>query len=175
LWSRRRKIVMRRSAIVVVVVLSIFAGRSVLGKSPAAAHKNAAGSWALFVPGEIEWKAGPDSLAPGAKVAILEGDPAAEGFFTMRLMVPDGYRVAPHWHPKTERLTIISGTLNLGTGDRFDAAATRALPAGTYSSMPPKMTHFAWTTGETVLQLSSIGPWQVVYVDPADDPRSKHR
>ena len=171
----REEIVMRRSAIVVVVVLSIFAGRSVLGKSPAAAHKNAAGGWALFVPGEIEWKAGPESLAPGAKVAILEGDPAAEGFFTMRLMVPDGYRVAPHWHPKTERLTIISGTLNLGTGDRFDAAATRALPAGTYSSMPPRMTHFAWTTGETVLQLSSIGPWQVVYVDPADDPRSKHR
>jgi Domain of unknown function (DUF4437) len=173
--EEKERIVMRKAAVVVVLVLLGFAGRSVLGKSPAAAHKNAAGSWALFVPGEIEWKVGPDSLAPGAKVAILEGDPAAEGFFTMRLMVPDGYRVAPHWHPKTERLTIISGTLNLGTGDRFDAAATRALPAGTYSSMPPKMTHFAWTTGETVLQLSSIGPWQVVYVDPADDPRSKHR
>jgi len=45
-----------------------------------------------------------------------------------------------NWHPKTERLTIISGTLNLGTGDRFDAAATKALPAGTFSSMPPRMT-----------------------------------
>jgi len=173
--GEKEEMVMRRASLVVVVVLLGFAGRSVLGKSPAAAHKNGAGGWVLFVPGEIEWKAGPDSLAPGAKVAILEGDPAAEGFFTMRVMLPDGYRVAPHWHPKTERLTIISGTLNLGTGDRFDAAATRALPAGTYSSMPPKMTHFAWTTGETVLQLSSIGPWQVIYVDPADDPRSKHR
>jgi len=167
--------VMRRASHADDVVLLGFAGGSGLGKSPAAAHKNGAGGWALFVPGDIEWKAGPDSLAPGAKVAILEGDPAAEGFFTMRVMLPDGYRVAPHWHPKTERLTIISGTLNLGTGDRFDAAATRALPAGTYSSMPPKMTHFAWTTGETVLQLSSIGPWQVIYVDPADDPRSKRR
>jgi len=129
----------------------------------------------LFDHGEIAWKAGPESLAPGAKVAILEGDPSKDGFFTMRLLLPDGYRVAPHWHPKVERLTIISGTLNLGTGDRFDATATRALPAGTYSSMPPKMTHFAWTTGETVLQLSSIGPWQVIYVDPADDPRNKRR
>jgi hypothetical protein len=63
--------------------------------------------------------------------------------------------------------------VNLGTGNRFDAAATKALPAGTYSSMPPKMTHFAWMTGETVLQLTSIGPWEVIYVDPADDPRNK--
>ena len=132
-----------------------------------------AGSWTLHVPDEIAWKPGPDSLPPGAKIAILEGDPAKEGFFTMRLLLPDGYRVAPHWHPKVERLTVISGTVNLGMGDRFDEKAAKPLPAGTYSSMPPKMTHFAWMTGETVLQLSSIGPWQVIYVNPADDPRKK--
>ncbi len=165
---------MKRVAAVVVLVLSGVASLSVLGTSLAAEQKKAAvGTWALYIPTEIAWKAGPESLAPGAKVAVLEGDLAKEGFFTMRLLLPDGYRVAPHWHPKVERLTIISGTLNLGTGDRFDAAATKALPAGTYSSMPPKMTHFAWTTGETVLQLSSIGPWQVIYVDPGDDPRNK--
>ena len=168
---------MRRMAAVVVVVLCGVAGRSVLRTSLAAGQKKnpGGGSWALYVPGEIAWKAGPESLAPGAKVAILEGDPSKDGFFTMRLLLPDGYRVASHWHPKVERLTIISGTLNLGTGDRFDTTATKALPAGTYSSMPPKMTHFAWMTGETVLQLSSIGPWQVIYVDPADDPRNKRR
>jgi len=165
---------MKRVAAVVVLVLSGVASLSMLGTSLAVGQKKAAvGTWKLYVPTEIAWKAGPESLAPGAKVAVLEGDPAKEGFFTMRLLLPDGYRVAPHWHPKVERLTIISGTLNLGTGDRFDAAATKALPAGTYSSMPPKMTHFAWTTGETVLQLSSIGPWQVIYVDPGDDPRNK--
>ena len=161
---------------VVVLVLSGVAGLSVLGTSLAAEQKkNPGGTWALYVPSEISWKAGPESLARGAKVAILEGDPSKDGFFTMRLLLPDGYRVAPHWHPKAERLTIISGTVNLGTGDRFDATATKTLPAGTYSSMPPQMTHFAWTTGETVLQLSSIGPWQVIYVDPADDPRNKRR
>ena len=160
---------MKRVAAVVVLVLSGVAG-------PAAElKKKPVGAWALYVPSEIRWTAGPESLPPGAKVAILEGDPLKEGFFTMRLLLPDGYRVAPHWHPKVERLTIISGTVNLGTGDRFDATATKALPAGTYSSMPPRMTHFAWTTGETVLQLSSIGPWQVIYVDPADDPRNKRR
>jgi Domain of unknown function (DUF4437) len=127
--------------------------------------------WELFKPDQMSWRDGPPSLLPGAKVTILEGDPTKEGFFTMRLKLPDGYRVFPHWHPRTERLTIISGILNLGTGDSFDPSATQAFPAGTYSSMPPKMSHFAWMTGETVLQLSSIGPWEVVYVNSADDPR----
>jgi hypothetical protein len=114
-------------------------------------------------------------MLPGAKMAILEGDPSKEGLFTMRLKLPDGYRVFPHWHPKTERLTIISGTVNLGAGDRFDPKATQALAAGTYSSMPPKMTHFAWMKGETILQLSSIGPWEIIYVNPSDDPRITRR
>jgi hypothetical protein len=128
--------------------------------------------WAPLTPATIQWREGPPSMLPGAKMAILEGDPAKEGFFTMRLKVPDGYRVLPHWHPNTERLTIIQGIVHLGTGDRFDAGATRALPAGTYSSMPPHMTHFAWMEGETILQLSSLGPWEVIYVNPADDPRA---
>jgi len=165
---------MKRMAAVVVLLLAGATRLSVLGAS-FATEQTAVGTWALYVPSEIAWKEGPESLAPGAKVAVLEGDPAGDGFFTIRLLLPDGYRVAPHWHPKVERLTIISGTLNLGTGDRFDAAATKALPPGTYSSMPPKMTHYAWMTGETVLQLSSIGPWQVIYVDPADDPRNARR
>ena len=97
----------------------------------------------------------------------------ADGGPVKFLKLPDGYRVFPHWHPKTERLTIIQGVVNLGTGDRFDAEGTRALSAGTYSSMPPRMAHFAWMKGETILQLSSIGPWEVVYVNPGDDPRNR--
>jgi len=166
----------KRASAVIVMLLAGIVSLSAWATNLAADHKQAAlGTWALYIPSEVAWKPGPPSLPPGAKMAVLEGDPAKEGFFTMRVLMPDGYRVAPHWHPKVERLTIISGTLNLGTGDRFDAAATKALPPGTYSSMPPKMTHFAWMTGETVLQLSSIGPWQVIYVDPADDPRNEHR
>src|SRR5262249_18761884 len=103
--------------------------------------------WELFKPDRIAWKDGPPSLLPGAKMAILEGDPAKEGFFTMRLKMPDGYRVLPHWHPRTERLTILQGVVNLGTGDRFEGGATEPLSAGTYSSMPPKMVHFAWMKG----------------------------
>ena len=143
--------------------------------SPGAIGSPPAPRWDLFMPEHIQWRDGPPSMLPGAKMAILEGDPAKEGFFTMRLRLPDGYRVLPHWHPRTERLTIIQGVVNLGTGDRFEDAATQALPAGTYSSMPPKMTHFAWMRGETILQLSSIGPWEIVYVNPADDPRNHGR
>ena len=128
--------------------------------------------WQLQEPSRIEWRAA-ENLPPGAQVAVLEGDPAKEGFFTMRLKMPDGYRVPPHWHAKQERVTILSGVLNLGTGDTFEASKTKPLQPGTYSSMPPKMTHFAWMTGETILQLSSIGPWSVTYVDPKDDPRNK--
>ena len=127
--------------------------------------------WEPFTPETIQWGAAPPSMLPGAKMAILEGDPAKDGFFTMRLKLPDGYRVMPHWHPNIERLTVIQGIVHLGTGDRFDDRATRALRAGTYSSMPPRMTHFAWMEGETILQLSSVGPWEIVYVNPADDPR----
>jgi hypothetical protein len=129
--------------------------------------------WSLYQPDQIEWREGPASLLPGAKLAVLEGDPAQEGFFTIRLKMPDGFRVAPHWHPKIERITVIAGVLNLGTGDTFDPESKSILKlgAGSYSSMPAKMTHFGWMTGETILQLSSIGPWEVVYVNPADDPR----
>ena len=79
----------------------------------------------------------------------------------------------PHSHPKTERVTVISGTLNIGSGEKFDEQATHKLPAGTFGYWTPGVPHFAWTRGETVLQLNSVGPWQLNYVNPADDPRKK--
>lgn len=126
-------------------------------------------------PDHVAWKPGPPSLAPGAQMAVLEGDPTKPGFFTMRLKMPDGFRVEPHWHPGVERVTVIAGTLNLGRGDKFDQNATQALPAGSYSSMQPGMRHFAWMKGETILQLSTQGPWVIVYVNPADDPRKQSK
>ena len=153
------------------LVLSIL----LLVAAPIRGHADEPGGaphWDPLTPETIQWREGPPTMLPGAQMAILEGDPSKDGFFTMRLKLPDGYRVMPHWHPKTERLTVIQGIVHLGTGDRFDAKATRALPAGTYSSMTPHMTHFAWMEGETILQLSSIGPWAVIYVNPADDPRA---
>lgn len=126
----------------------------------------------FYSPAEVKWKDGPGSLPAGAKFAVLEGDPAKEGPFVMRLWLPDGFRIQPHWHPKVERITVVSGTFNLGMGEKFDQSATREMPAGTFGYWPAGMRHFAWASGETVLQLHGTGPWMITYVNPADDPRN---
>jgi len=97
-------------------------------------------------------------MEPGAEAAVIEGDPSQPGFFNLRLRMPDGYRIAPHTHPQPERVTVISGTFLLGEGDQVDDSAMHALQPGSYFSMPPGMTHFARTQGETVIQLTSMGP-----------------
>jgi quercetin dioxygenase-like cupin family protein len=126
----------------------------------------------LYPPTTIEWKAGPAALPPGAKMAALEGDPTKEGPFVVRFQFPDGYHVPPHTHPKTERVTVISGILNLATGEGLDRSSAKKLPAGSFGYWPAGMKHAAWSEGETVIQLHGIGPWQINYVNPADDPRN---
>ena len=122
---------------------------------------------------EIEWRLGPESLEEGAEYAVLEGDPSKNELFTMRLRLPDGFRIMPHTHPNVERATVLSGTLHFGHGDTFDEGAARRLDAGSYLAMPPEMEHFAYAQGETVLQLTSIGPWEINYINPEHDPRKR--
>src|SRR3954469_18682308 len=120
----------------------------------------------------IEWKAGPAALPAGVKMAVLEGDPTKEGPFVVRFQFPDGYHIAPHTHPKTERVTVISGTLCLATGEALDRNSAKKLPAGSFGYWPAGMKHAGWSEGETVIQLHGIGPWQIAYVNPTDDPRN---
>jgi quercetin dioxygenase-like cupin family protein len=125
----------------------------------------------LFKPADIEWRDAPASLEPGAKVAVLEGNPGEPGVFTMRIRMPDGFYISPHWHPNVERVTVISGVFYLGSGEKRDKKAAVRLESGSYTSMPPGMRHYAIAEGETVVQLTSIGPWEIHYVKPEDDPR----
>lgn len=125
----------------------------------------------IYTPADIEWRDGPGSFEAGSQYAILEGNPGEEGLFTMYIRMPHGFHIAPHWHPNVERVTVISGTFLLGHGRVADRGAAQRLEAGSYFSLPPEMTHFAFTEGETVVQLKSIGPWVIEYVNPADDPR----
>jgi Domain of unknown function (DUF4437) len=127
----------------------------------------------LYAVETIQWKAGPSSLPKGAMIAVLEGDPTKEGPFLFRIKLPDGYRVPPHMHPKTERVTVISGTFHIGEGNKFDAKKGHDMTAGTYGYWPASMKHFVWTEGETILQFHGMGPWSIEYVNPADDPRHK--
>jgi quercetin dioxygenase-like cupin family protein len=126
----------------------------------------------IVTPSEMSWGDAPPGLPPGAKMAVLDGNPGKKGSFTVRLQAPDGYKVPPHTHPTTERVTVISGTFHLGMGDKFDEATARELSPGGFAVLPAGMKHFGWMTGETIVQIQSEGPFIIKYVNPADDPRN---
>ncbi len=153
------------SALALLLAMAISSTRS-------SAEETQSADMQLYSPTAIEWKAGPPALPPGARMAVLEGDPTKEGLFVVRFQFPDGYRVAPHTHPKTERVTVISGILYLATGEALDRSSAKKLPAGSFAYWPAGMKHTAWSEGETVIQLHGVGPWQINYVNPADDPRN---
>jgi hypothetical protein len=152
----------------VTVFSTIVALTFLVMASPGAAQHS---GHTMFTPDNLQWTDTP--ALPGAKVAIIEGPITEAVPFTFRLKFPANYKIAPHWHPAIERVTVLSGTIHLGVGDTFDQAKAKALPAGSISIMEPKMHHFAWTSEETVVQLSGMGPWGITFVNPADDPRKK--
>lgn len=120
----------------------------------------------------IKWVDAPPSLPPGAKAAIIEGNPAKPGPFTMRLKLPAGFKIPPHYHPAIEHVTVLSGTLNLGTGETLDETKTTPVGPGGFAIMQTGTKHYVWCKDEVVLQGHSIGPWGITYVNPADDPRN---
>jgi quercetin dioxygenase-like cupin family protein len=126
----------------------------------------------IVTPGDLKWTDVPPGLPPGAQMAVLSGDPGKKGLFTVRLQAPAGYRVPPHTHPTSEYITVISGVFYVGSGDKFDESATRQLEAGSYVVMPAGMAHYAMSRGETVIQIHGMGPFEIKYVNPVDDPRN---
>jgi len=124
-------------------------------------------------PNAVAWRPAPASLPAGARLAVLEGDPAQPGPFTMRLWMPAGYEIRPHYHPAIEHVTVLRGTFHVGMGERFDRNAAAALPAGTFAFLQPGVRHYAFTDAETVIQLHGVGPWKLIYVNPADDPSTR--
>ena len=125
-----------------------------------------------FTPDQIKWGPPPPFLAAGAQVAILEGDPmASSGDFTLRIKMPDGFKLAPHFHPKRENVTVISGNFKVGMGDKFDESKMMTFPAGSFAYMDPDMHHYAMASGEVVVQVHGISPIKFNYVNAADDPR----
>jgi quercetin dioxygenase-like cupin family protein len=120
----------------------------------------------------LKWSA-PAVYAPGAQVAVVRGDPSKEGMYVVRLKVPAGFKIQAHTHPNDENVTVLSGSFNVGTGDKLDESKGTAIKANGYSFVPKGMAHYAWFTEDTVLQLHGLGPQGVTYVNPADDPRKK--
>ena len=118
----------------------------------------------------IKWGPPPPVFAAGAKFAVVDGDPAGTGNVTVRLMLPAGYKIAPHWHPTDEHVTVLSGELSLGMGDAIDKAHSATLKAGGYAVAPANMHHYAFTKTGATIQVHMIGPFALTYVNPADDP-----
>ena len=115
----------------------------------------------------IQWR----PLRPGAEIAVISGDPNTQGSpFVMRFRYRGKARIPPHWHPNDEHLTVLEGTFRLGMGERGDESATTALRPGAYALVAGKMAHYAWTDGDTTVQIHGLGPFVINYVNPADDP-----
>ena len=120
---------------------------------------------------DVKWGPAPAVLPKGAELAVLHGDPSKKAPFTLRLKMPAGYKIPPHWHSNDEQLTILSGAFLLHMGDTMDAPAT-SLAAGGFHFLPGKMHHAAETKAETVVQLDGVGPFDIHYLNPADNPNA---
>lgn len=124
-----------------------------------------------YTPDAMQWGAAPDVLPQGAQLVVLEGDPTKLGPYTMRLKMPDGYRIPPHHHLRREHVTVVSGAFKVGMGDQFDEGKMNVFAPGSFAYLEPTVHHYASAKGETVIQLHGTGPWEIHYVNPADDPR----
>ena len=123
---------------------------------------------------EITWGDAPAALPKGAKLAVIQGDPSAAGeVVTVRLKMPKGYAIAPHFHPTDEAVTVLSGSFSMGMGDKLDKKAAKTLGPGGWGLMPKGEHHYAIANADTVVQVHLIGPVAITYVNPADDPQTK--
>lgn len=131
------------------------------------------GDHIMVMPNDIKWVDAPPALPPGAQIAVIEGDPKVAGSFTMRVKLPANYKIMPHSHPANEHITVIDGSFYMGLGEKFDEKAAKQIPAGGFAMMNTGTRHYAFTEKESIIQLHGMGPWDIIYVNAADDPRNK--
>jgi hypothetical protein len=126
----------------------------------------------VVVPADkVQWGPAPPAFPAGAQMAVLEGNPGEKGPVTVRLKFPANYNIAAHWHSMTERVTVMSGAFHIGMGDKLDRKKSELLEPGGFVSLPAKMNHFAWTSAPTIVQINLEGPFDIFYVNPADNPQ----
>lgn len=140
--------------------------------SPPPLHATGSAHHTIVSAGEVKWGAAPPSLPPGAQASALLGHPSKEGPFVLRLKFPAGFVVPPHRHSKDEFVTVLAGGFAVGAGEKLDRNV-KPLPAGSFVHLPAGMPHFASAVGETIVQINGMGPFDVIYIDPKDDPRKK--
>lgn len=162
---------MKRSFYLTLALLGLIC---LLGRQMTMTAKAASESKHAYSPDAMQYGPAPAFVPAGAQLTVLEGDPmASTGDYTVRLKMPDGYRIAPHWHPKRENVTVVSGTFKVGMGDKFDEGSMMTFPAGSFAFLDPDMHHYAKASGEVVVQIHGMSPVQFNYVNPQDDPSRK--
>ena len=124
---------------------------------------------------EAKWGPAPPMLPPGASVEVLVGDPSKSVPVTLRIKVPEGYRIPAHSHPTDENVVIVSGTVGFGMGDKLDTSAVKLLRVGGYALMPAGMNHYAYAKTAASILIYAQGPIDFKYVNPADDPRNQKK
>jgi quercetin dioxygenase-like cupin family protein len=114
-------------------------------------------------PDQLQWVTDPR----GYQQAVIVGDPAKPGMYAAHIRFPANLRIAPHFHPDERIVTVLSGTVHFGYGERFDESLLRALPAGSVWTEPAGQPHFAWAKdGKVVLQVIGIGPSGTTATNP---------
>lgn len=156
-----RILTFRTSVVLAVLVCGALLARPILAQS----HH------VLVKADEVKWGPAPPALPSGAEISVLEGNPDQKGPVTLRLKFPANYNVPAHWHSMTERVTVLTGALNVGMGDTLDRKASQRLDPGGFVSLPARLHHFAWTTTPTIVQINLEGPFDIFYVNAADDPQ----
>jgi len=121
----------------------------------------------------LKWGDAPPGMPSGMRAAVVSGDPTKAEPYVLRAQMPANYRIPPHWHPTTENVTVLSGTVALGMGETFDEKAMQDLPAGGFTAVPAEMKHFFISKTASTIQVHGIGPFGITYLNPADDPRTK--
>jgi hypothetical protein len=160
---------MRRLLAILVLLPALLLAQTAPKK--AAGKAKAAGPAPVVVtPDKVQWGPAPPVFQPGAQFAVISGDPSKAGPFIVRLKVPDGYRIMPHWHPTVENVTVLSGEFHVGMGDKFDESSMLTLPAKSTAVVPMHHNHYAMAKGETEVQVNGTGPFKLIYVNAADDP-----
>jgi len=146
---------------------------AVAADQEAHAHPGAGTAHVELPARQIRWGEAPAALPRGAKLAVLQGDPAAVGeIVTVRLKMPKGYTIPPHFHPTDEAVTVLSGSFSMGMGDRLDRSAVKVLGPGGWSFLPAGEHHYAIANVETIVQVNMVGPFGITYLNPSDDPRA---
>jgi quercetin dioxygenase-like cupin family protein len=130
--------------------------------------QNAASGVVALTPDEMKWTSQGRLTVPGLEQVNLVGDPSKPGPYTVRLRFPKGFRIAPHTHPDSREVTIISGVFATGYGETFEASKLKVLPAGSFYTEPANMPHYIEIKEEVVLQVSGTGPSGRQNVNPQD-------